>query len=155
MMPSSPQTPARPDSAGNGLRALEFGLAPQHTLHRAGRKVAQSAGAGRAWIHHGRLHHEQAREARGHQLRGEQQVGRAGAVSDAVDIGQAERLDHGADIFGKILEVIAVGGGLVTVAVAAAVERIDGVVGGEFARHVVPDLGDEAGAVHQKRWRLV
>jgi hypothetical protein len=151
MMPSSPQTPARPDSAGNGLRALEFGLAPQHTLHRAGRKVAQSAGAGRAWIHHGRLHHEQAREARGGELRGEHQVGSAGAVSNAVDVGKAECFDRGANVLGEILEVVTIGRRLVTVAMAAAVERIDGVVGGEFARHVVPDLGDEAGAVHQER----
>ncbi len=75
-------------------------------------------------------------------------------MSDAVDIGQAERLDHGADVLGKIQEVIAVGGGLVAVTMAAAVERIDGVIGCEFAGDIVPDLGDEAGAVQQKGRRL-
>ena len=154
MMPSSPQTPARPDSAGNGLRALEFGLAPQHTLHRAGRKVAQSAGAGRAWIHHGRLHHEQAREARGGELRGEHQVGSAGAVSTAVDVGKAECFDRGANVLGEILEVVTIGGGLVALAVAAAVQCIDGVMRRQLARDFIPDLGDKAGAVHQKCRRL-
>ena len=75
-------------------------------------------------------------------------------MSDAVNIGKAERLDRGADVLGKVLEVIAVGGRLVAVAMAAAVERIDGVVGGKFAGDVVPDFGDEAGAVHQQRRRL-
>ena len=60
--------------------------------------------------------------------------------------------DH---ILGEILEVITVGRWLVTVAMAAAVERIDGVTRRRFAGHVVPDLGDEAGAVHQKRGRFV
>ena len=75
-------------------------------------------------------------------------------MSNAVDIGQAECFDRDADVLGKVLEVIAVRGGLVAVAMAAAVERIDGVVGSEFAGDVVPDLRDEAGAVHQKRRRL-
>ena len=94
-------------------------------------------------------------EARGQQFRGQQQIGRAGAVSDAVDVGEVERLDHPAHILGKILEVIVVGRGLVAVAMAAAVECIDGIVLREFAGDVVPDLGDEAGAVQKQRRRLV
>ena len=39
-------------------------------------------------------------------------------------------------------------------AMAAAVERIDGVIGCQFAGDIVPDLGDEPGAVRQKGRRL-
>ena len=68
-------------------------------------------------------------------------------MSDAVDIGEIERLDDPAHILGKILEVIMVGRRLVAVAMATAVECIDRVVLREFAGDVVPDLGDETGAV--------
>ncbi len=76
-------------------------------------------------------------------------------VSDAVDVGQIERLDYPANILGEIQEVIAVGRRLVAVAMAAAVVRIDGVVLCQFAGDLVPDLGDEAGAVQQQRDRFV
>lgn len=39
-------------------------------------------------------------------------------------------------------------------AVAAAVERIDGAGRRELTRDVVPDVGDEAGAVHEEGRRL-
>ena len=112
------------------LRAVELGLAAQHALHRAVAPVAQpgAIGADRTRIHDGRLHHEQARKALGQKLRREQQIGGAGAVADAEYIRQVERLDHPTHILGEILEVIAVGGWLVAVAMAAAVERIDGVI---------------------------
>ena len=58
------------------------------------------------------------------------------------------------NILGEILEVIAVGGRLVAVAMAAAVERIDGVARRQFAGDLVPDLGDKAGAVQQQRGRF-
>ena len=70
-------------------------------------------------------------------------------MADAVDIGQVERLDHPAEILGEILEVIAVGGWLVAVAMAAAVERIDRIARRQFAGDLIPDLGDKAGAVQQ------
>jgi hypothetical protein len=37
---------------------------------------------------------------------------------------------------------------------AAAVERIDGVTGGELACDFIPDLGDKAGTVQQQCCRL-
>src|ERR1700748_3133745 len=76
-------------------------------------------------------------------------------MSNAENVGQMKRLDHCADVFGKIPEVIPVHCRLVSLAMAAAVERIDGVGVCEFAGHLIPDLGDEAGAVHQKRRRSV
>jgi hypothetical protein len=51
--------------------------------------------------------------------------------------------------------MIAGGRRLVAGAVAAAVDAIDIIFGGKLVRDVVPDLGDEAGAVHQQRGRLV
>lgn len=75
-------------------------------------------------------------------------------MSDAVDVGEPERRDRGTDVLGKILEVITIGGGLVAVAMAAAVERVDRVTVREPAGDLVPDLGDEAGAMHQQGRRL-
>ena len=63
----------------------------------------------RARVHHGRLHHEQALEAPGQKFRREQEIGRAGAVADAVDVVQIECIDHPADILGKIQEMIVIG----------------------------------------------
>jgi hypothetical protein len=59
-------------------------------------------------------------------------------VSDAENIRQRECLDDAALILGKILEVIALGCRLVAVAMAAAVESIDGVAGGGFACDLIP-----------------
>jgi hypothetical protein len=105
-------------------------------------------------IHDGRLHHEQTREALRQQPGGEQQVGGSGAVSDAEDVGQLERLDHRADVRCKIQEVIPVGSRLVAGAMATAVECKHLITGGKRACDLVPDLGDKARAVHQKRGRL-
>ena len=116
---------------------------------------AGSVGPDRARIHDGRLHHEQTREAPGQQFGGEQQIGGAGAVSDAEDVGEVERLDHGADIGCEIQEVIVLRRRLVAGAMAAAVDAVDGVSRRQLARDLVPDLGDEAGAVHQQGRRLV
>jgi hypothetical protein len=158
----SPQRILRPFRKGRrgaiarerGVSAFELGLSAQYALHGAFGKVAQAIGTRRARIHDRRLDHEQARETCRQQLRGQQQVGRAGAVADAIDIGEIECLDDPADILRKIKEMIVVSCGLVAVAMAAAVERIDRVVLRKFAGDVVPDLGDEAGAVQQQRGRF-
>ena len=68
-------------------------------------------------------------------------------------VGEVEGLDERANVLSEILEVVAIGSRLMTVAMAAAVKCVDGVVGGEFAGDVIPDLGNEAGAMHQEgRW---
>ena len=85
----------------------------------------------------------------GKKFRREQEIGGACAVADTEYIRQVERLDHPTQILGEILEVIAVGCWLVTVAMAAAVERIDGVTRRQFTGYLIPDLGDKAGAVQQ------
>ncbi|MGY3124800.1 hypothetical protein ACVWXQ_008737 [Bradyrhizobium sp. S3.14.4] len=72
-------------------------------------------------------------------------------MADAIDVAQIERIDHPADILGIIKEMIGIG--LVARAVAAAVERIDGVARCKLARDLVPDVGDETGAVHEQRGR--
>ena len=83
---------------------LEFGLPAQRSLYGGGCLVAQLAIGLHARIHDGRLHHEQAREAAGQQASGEQKVGGTSAMSDAENIPEVERLDHGTDVRCKIQE---------------------------------------------------
>ena len=84
---SSSQMPVQRGSAARRFPRSRTRAAVAARLVSRRRRNRSIRRCGRAWIHHGRLHQEQAREARGVKLRGEQQVGRAGTVSDAVNIG--------------------------------------------------------------------
>ena len=75
-------------------------------------------------------------------------------MADTKYIRQVECLDHPTHILGEIPEVIAVGRWLVTIAMAAAVERINGVTHRQFTGDLIPDLGDKAGAVQQQSGRF-
>src|SRR5512142_1584808 len=75
-------------------------------------------------------------------------------MSDAEDVREAERFDHGADVRCEIEEVILIEVRLVAGAMAAAVDAMDRVSARELTGDLVPDLGDETGAVHQQGRRL-